>query len=282
MRNRPLAKRPWKRAARACLLATTLWAGAAFAGVELRSVTTDHSGAEPKTDRSVTLAVNGNLRINALGADGTPKNSTIFRGELGDFLVVDYPSKSFTLMDDQAIEDLKAQLEFTMLQLDRQMAELAPEQRQKMRDSLRPPEPAESKLVDTGKTAEKSGFDCRLFEVREGETVTRQIWVASWDQVEEGEQLKKSLLGFDAFTTNLSDAFKEIRSNALGGAQIFDLGGTNPFDDFQRLGGLPVHTIELEGGEPTFETRIEEVIERADLDNRSFHPPQDFKRRALR
>ena len=252
----------------------------ALAGVELRSQTTHYNQDPPRVESTLTRAHNGNLRIDISDTEASDvRLSTISRGAFGDFLIVDHGEEAFTLLDEAAIEDLEARLQFTMLQLDKKMAELPPEQRRRMREALASQEAEpEPDLVETDRRQEIEGLDCRLFEFRRGEVLVREVWVASWDQVAEGAELKKSLENLQGFSQRLEQAFASVRSEALGGAQIFDL-GDNPFKDFERFGGLPVLTVEFEGGKKSFETKVE-TIEARPLTQRDFLPPESFRQRA--
>ncbi|MEM1178221.1 MAG: hypothetical protein AAGM22_07755 [Acidobacteriota bacterium] len=257
----------------------------ADAGVILRTTTTYHAEKPPRTEVTSTKAHAGSLRIDVAkpgdgeAAEGDALHSTIFRGAFGDFLIVDHGDRVFTVLDDQAIKDLEAQLQYTMLQLDRQMAELPPEQRRKMREALKGGEvKAEPEMVKTDKVEERGGLSCQLYEFRRGEELVRAVWVAPWDEVTGGKELRAALEGMQGFNARLEEAFKSIKSEALGGAQVFDF-GPNPFQGFDRFDGLPVHTVEYENGEPSFETSVV-ATEEVELNQADFVPPSNYQRRS--
>ncbi|MEM8994043.1 MAG: hypothetical protein AAGF23_04545 [Acidobacteriota bacterium] len=252
-----------------------------YAGAVLQATTTYHAEKPPRVEGTTTLAHDGYLRIDVetTGDGQTALHDTIYRGVFGDFLLVDHGDKAFTLLDRDAISDLEAQLQYTMLQLDRQMAELPVEQRRRMRDALASP-PAQSApdVVKTETVEERAGVACRLYEFRRGDEVVKTVWVAPWDEVPGGAELRRALEGLRDFTARLKEALQSVRSEALGGAQVFDI-GSNPFEDFDALGGLPVHTTEFEDGKPTFETAINAFSERS-MTPADFLPPPSYKQRA--
>lgn len=269
------------------MLSALLLSPVAMAGVELQARTVHYGEQAPRIESTITRALDGSLRIDVSPAAGSssaepgdsePRLSTIFRGAFGDFLIVDHSEKAFTLLDESAIEDIEARLQFTMLQLDRKMAELPPEQRRRMRDALASQAPeAEAELVETQRRRQVSGLECQLFEFRRGDELVREVWVAPWDEVDGGDELRRSLEKLQVFSSRLEQAFASVRSEALGGVQVFEA-GDNPFQDFERLGGLPVKTVEYEGGQKSFETEVEK-IEQRQLSPRDFLPPESYRQR---
>ena len=132
---------------------------AALAGVELRSQTTHYSQDPPRVESTITRAHDGNLRIDISDTEASAvRLSTVSRGAFGDFLIVDHAENAFTLLDESAIEDLEARLQFTMLQLDKKMAELPPEQRRRMQQALASQEAEpEPDLVETDRRSGDAG-----------------------------------------------------------------------------------------------------------------------------
>lgn len=265
----------------AALGAMVLLSAPIVADVEIRSTTTDHSADPARRDQGATLVSDGNLRTQLEIQQGDSKrlNTTIYRGDSKDFLVVDHRGKTFTQFDEAGIEELKAQLGYSMLQLDQKLADMPLEQRKLFQQSLQASAPKPTRVIATEDIAEKSGFTCKRVEVRAGDELVREVWVASWDQIPEGDAVRNAMEGLETFFMDLNQAFESITSSALGGAKVFDL-GDNPVQDLSRLGGLPIVTRNFQQGKLVTETVVEKITPRS-LEKSDFAAPPNYQRRSV-
>lgn len=261
-------------------------------GLEIHVLAIDHQGKEAKESQSTLTVAGEKLRMEpkaearegeaTKGEEkaGPAETTTIFRGEKDYFMVVNHGTRSFTVVDQDAIDFMAEEVRHAMRQMDEQIAALPAEQRRLMmigmlRDDTPPPE---TKVVRTSDEAEKGGFDCVRYEVLEGGQKVREVWVAGWDQLPASAELRSTLEGLESFFTRVTSAFEGVTSS-LTGLPAMELGGS-PFQDLKAMNGFPVLSRDFEEGQLVAETLVVSVQETT-VPMASFSPPDTYQRRHI-
>ncbi|MEM1206993.1 MAG: hypothetical protein AAGN66_27415 [Acidobacteriota bacterium] len=251
------------------------------AGVEIKIRTVDHSAPTPRVETSVMTIEGHNLKLEMLTVSGTEqqRRGMIYQGQRERALVVDHGNKAYTPIDRGTIQKLGEDIQRTMAEIDRQIAELAPEQRQTVKKALEDAEKVSPAVVEkTEETGKTLGLETVKYLVRRDGEIERETWVANWDQLPESDEVRAALEGMGGLLGELVKAFEGIASSTLG-VQVFGE-GSNPFEDLERMGGFPVTTRNFKGKRMTSETSLQGIETKA-VDPLSFNPPDSYELRAM-
>ena len=272
----------------ACLaLLTGLVAGAgvARAGVEVELVSLDYrstaEGSQAVEHTGFMRMQDGNLWMDlGLGQDG--ETTSIYRAEDQSLLLVDHSRKTYSVMDERAIELITDEMQLAMMNLDQRMARLPPEQRKLLQDAFKgdTPDRLASKVEATPEVATVSGFSTRKFDVFQGEEKIREVWVVDWSRVPEEKEVLRCLEGVDSLFRRLKSAYESVASATLGGARPFEL-GESPFADLQAMNGFPVRTRNFRDGKLLSETRVV-ALNKKTFESDSFKAPAGYEKKVMR
>lgn len=246
-------------------------------GIEIRVEAIDYAGGKAQSQVNRMRLADQRLRIDPV-EEGD--QTTIFRGERNDFMIVDHQRETFVLMDQDGIDQLVAQVRASMKELDQQMKALPDEQRRMLLAAMLEEEQraADTRLVQTNRKETKNGFDCVLFEVRQRDELIREVWVASWDQLPRAEIVRGALEGMEDFFGRLDESLSAVTS-AAGGFDAGSLAGGSPFADLRKMQGFPIHSRDYVEGELVSETIVQSVVE-AEMAGTIFAAPVQYERRA--
>lgn len=245
-----------------CLVSTQ-----AIAGNVIEMSTRDMSGAE--LGRTITYTEPNRSRMDQAGEDG--EISVIFMDD--EFLVLDHAQRNYIAMDEEMLEGVAAQVNDAMKELEAQLADLPPGQREMMEQMMR------EQMGGLGMTADMpvleirklgsgrwQSYDCALTEMLEDGVKIQEICSVDYDEVDGSGDVRDSFLRMASLLSKLYDAIpfsgKGLRS---------------PMEMLNELEGFPVRAVEFENGQPVRETILESTTEKA-IDPGIFSVPPDYSR----
>ena len=280
----------FKAAAAGCvvILSCAVLAGSPLsAGVVMNLETTDHTGPEPGVETS-QLAVDGErlkMDLESSAEDGL-NHALIFRGgEQREILVVNHGRKTFQVMDRESIAALGSEMRLAMSEALRKVEALPPEQRavvQKMLGSQlgvagSRPAPPPSTVLRTSERETFQGLACVKYEVFLAGERIREVWVTPWSAVPGAREAMSVLRDMSGFYGELMESFERLAVTSFGGGFTLD---HHPFDELQRMNGVPVVTRNYERGGLSTEIVLRSVREE-ELDPSDFEPPAGYRRTAM-
>ncbi len=249
------------------LPALCLFSAQALAGDVIEMSTRDMSGKE--LSRMISFTEADRSRMDQTGVDGS--SSVIFLDD--QFLVLDHAQKNFVVMDDAMLEGIGAQINDAMKELEAQLAELPPEQREMAEQMMRaqmggmgmtPHIPVlEIRQLGPGRW---QSYDCSLAEMLEDGTKIQEICSVAYAEVSGSGELRDSFMRMASVLNKLYDAIPFSGS-----------GLRNPMEMLNELDGFPVRAVEFENGKPVRETVLESTREQ-DIDPDIFSAPPDYAR----
>ena len=243
----------------------------AYAGVVMEMVTRDASGTE--TDRAKIYAQSNKIRMEQSG-ENEASATMIFLGK--EFLYLDHDDKSYMVMDEAMMDEMSAQMNEAMKEMEAQLAGMPPEQRamveQMMKGQMQgmmgqQAEKASPPRVEATGSGEWKSGKCREYAVFEGSVKTQQVCAADLDDVEGSDEVIEGFRAMAAYITKMTESLP-MRSDD----------GLNPGELMDQIGGFPVHTIDYDNGEVIRESSLDSVEER-DLDEAMFRAPDGYRRR---
>ncbi|MBC7793622.1 MAG: hypothetical protein H7Z43_07925 [Clostridia bacterium] len=234
----------------------------AFAGAYMEVADKDLADTKAPPRTSKIWAQGGNTRMEA--NNGT----VIFKSNV--MYIVNDADKKYMVIDKTAVDKMSKQMSQVRAQADEHMKNVPPEQRAKMekmmaQNGLAPPvsdpKPART-LKQTSRTASENGKSCAVWEAHEGDVKVQELCVAPMSAV--------------AGSQELITAFKSVGNMFEGMKVPGQAVQADPFQDFERLNGIPVVTRDFEGGKAVREHRL--VTARAEsVPAASFEPPAGYK-----
>ncbi len=260
-----------------------LAASALAAGVVYEIEVTDHATAPPQTEANQLAAEGRNLKMGIAAGKTKQPGDVIYRGESREMMIVDHDDKSYTVIDQEAIEQLAGQVGQMAAQLQEALKNVPAEQRAMVEKMMRERMPAEAParlaatVRRTGEHGEKAGYPCVKYEVLRGDRLVQELWVTDWDRVEGGEQVRQLFGELAGFFKQMMDAFASAAGD-LGG-MVGGL-GDSVLEVMDEIDGFPVLTRELDGGELESESILRSASRRT-LDPAEFEPPAGYKRRSM-
>ena len=241
-------------------LAPGAWAGVVF---QIESVT---SGAEVQP---LEIAIeDGKMAVT-----GDAEGAMIYDGAAQSMLAISHSDKAYMVIDKAAAERLAAQISPVLEQLERmppaQRAQIEKMTGTRLPGAKRPP--AETKLVDTGRSDTVSGFDCVWWEAKQNGLTVREMCVTPKNEIPGGGDVM-------AVLSEMSEFYEDVFAQ-FSGAFDFEMTG-NPFADVRNMDGLPVKTRTFRGNELESETVIMSATETA-IGPKPFQPPEGYERRSI-
>ncbi len=253
------------------LLAALSLPAAAAGGAVLEFETTD-AGDGASTTR--VSAEGGSSRIETV-AGTEDAAGMIFDGERGAMLILDHDRREYSVLDEATLQQMATQVGSAMQQMREALEDMPPEQRamaERMMKQQMPEAQAEaSMLEETGETDSINGFDCRWYEVTESGRKTTELCVASWSEIDGGEEAAGPMRRMAAFFQEMARQFSEAAGMDVMGRQ------ESLFAHLEEVDGYPVLVRDLRAdGGVRSETRLTSA-ETADVDPALFEPPADYR-----
>jgi hypothetical protein len=210
-----------------------LGAQAVSAGVYVEMV--DRDLASGNTELSQRMYVQNGLGrfVDAGGRATLIKNGTLY--------IIDDADKSYIAFDKATMEKLAKKINAAMAQMKDQLAKLPPEQRAQIEQTMPGMGGADKKwtveALDTGKSDEVDGRNCRLWDIRRNGELDDQLCVVPYSALPGKEN-------FQAVFANFARVFEEMAKSApmLAGMR------NNEFGAQARVNGFPVRTRGYENG----------------------------------
>ncbi len=265
----------------AFLIAAALALTPALAGVVYEIEVTDHEQSPPKSE-SIEAAVEGRSLKMGIASGGRGKQGEmIFRGDRREMVVVDHEDKSYTVIDEAAMQQIAGQVSGAMSQMQEALKNVPEDKRKMVEDMMKQrmpqqaaPQRPKSELKKTGERAEKNGYPCVKYEVlRDGRKI-RELWVTDWDNVEGGSDVV-------GVFEDMADFFKELMDSIPDFGQGGNMGDP-AFEHMKELGGFPVITDEFDEDDGSLEGSSGlRSARRRTLDPAEFEPPSGYKRRTM-
>ena len=261
-----------KRLALACVL-FALGGSAAWAGVVIEmEVTGPGAAGKPVTD---TIYVEGTtIRMDPHASRGDGNMSMLFRDDT--MWIIDHDEKQCQTIDKDGLESLSAQLGGAMAEMEAQMAQLPPEQREMMKKMMkgRMPGMGEEALprrIENGAAEQVGEFACTVHTLYSGDAKVWEVCAADDNAVSEFSEAKGAFDAMSAFAEQLRESLKQL--------PFADMMNT-PFYDMNAVGGVPVRVRTFAGGTMQSESVLKAVTHR-DFDEAFFSVPKGYKVKSL-
>ena len=211
----------------------------------------------------------------------------IFKGEDKEMIIVDDKRRQYMVLDEPTIKQLAAQMNEAMAQYQKMLESVPPQQRVMMEQMMKQqmgnmmPQmaaPEKTELSKGGKDKTISGYKTVHYQEKSSGLLENEFWVADWDKVEGGDEVKGAFLGMAKFQDELLEAMSSGGNNPLMGMvrSISD----NMFKKLTEMEGFPVATTNYDRGAKSNETVLESV-EKRDLEVSEFSPPKGYKRQSM-
>ncbi len=240
------------------------------AGTQFEMVTTYPDGSEEAGAVSVQ---DGRLRIEVGESDTA---SMIYRDDLPAMIAIDHAEQRYMVIDKATMDNVAAQLNSARQQMEAALKDLPPAQRAMMEQMMMGRIPQvevaipEQTLMDMGSGGDVNGYSTRKYQMKSDGIPVRNLWVASWDQVEGGEELSQSFVAMSGFLQEMLAALPLVASQM-----------SNPYELLDQLDGLPVRTVELDSaGQPESTSEVRSVTS-MDFTPDYFEAPADYQRQEI-
>lgn len=233
-----------RRTACRWLLAFAVAAGPGPLGAALR-LTLDDRPVGAQAGTVVIVAGGGALRLETDGS-----GPALFRAGTRDWLLLDVAEGVFDVLDGEAADRLTGGAERTLGQLDEALADLPEDQRALARElfrdgmpdlladeSTRPPD-APLEVRRRRERAIYQGVECVRFEVRRYGAVIRELWVAPWDALPDGEGARDVFLAAASFLDDLDRRGR--RATGIWDVEDVVPGAAYFVDGLRLVDGLPL------------------------------------------
>ena len=228
--------------------------------------------SDNETHRGVMYFGQNMLRLDP-ERQGDMNASVIFRGDRQHLVVLDHSKKSYFILDDKIISRVSSQLGGMMAQMEAQLEQLPPEQREmakRMMESRMPPTAAGAdkeeipyRVEARQETKEINGYSCQLFEVFRGKQKVSSVW--STKEVDY-KKLTNVFVELNSFS-------QRIRQSARFAS--FETGAD--FLGFEGLEGFPILVETFEDGNLAQRTSFTKVAPSGKTV--SFEPDPGYKPR---
>ena len=248
--------------------ASLLWVSSlANAGVVMDMVSRDASGAE--TLRTKIYAQAKKVRMEeGDGGDAT----MIFLGDR--FMYIDHGEKTYTVMDEAMLEEMSAQINEAMKEMEAQLASMPAEQRAMVEQMMKGQmqgmmgqqgEEAPPPRVEKTGSGKWQSRDCTEYAVYEGDEKTQQICAAGLDDVKGADEVIEAFRNMADYITKMTESMPMRPAKQ-----------PNPGELMDQIDGFPVHTVDYENGKVVMESSLDSIVEK-DLDEGLFSAPEGYR-----
>jgi hypothetical protein len=226
-------------------LAGLLMSAAAHGGVYLESTDKDLAGKEAPAVTRMWVD-GGRMRTERTEQDGTAQ-VVIFRDQA--MYTLDAKSKTYHMIDKATAERLGAQLADARKKMEASMASMPPEQRarvEEMMGAMGGGKAPQRTVKSTGRTETIAGIKCTVWEAHENGKKKQELCAAGPAAMPGGDDLMKT--------------FRQISTMFSAFTQSLGQGTDNaPWNDMEKLNGVPILTREFDEGQASMEMRLTSV-----------------------
>lgn len=200
----------------------------------------------------------------------------IFRLDKKLVWVLQPEEKSYIEMTEEGMNQMADRLNQAMKQMEQQLAQLPPEQRELMKKYMQgrfpaaaqPAQKPERRISDAGETRTIGSFSCTVYEVFRGDEKVSELCMVPYSKLEGTEQIANAFASLGAFYQRLLDSLSQWAQEA------------SPVDDLdlmQRLEGFPVQVRRFEDGKVRMESTFKE-IRSLSVDSNFFEVDPSFRK----
>jgi len=251
------------------------------AGVIYEMTYTDYTDGVAGEPQFSNIAIEGNNLKVSLPENGSEKpGEMIYRGDLGEMVMIDHQRQQYFILDRATIEKISAQMKQAMAMFEN----MPPAQREMMEKMMkgRMPQMAttEKKKVEVRKTGERkkvNGYSTVKYEVTEDDIKAREHWVADWSDIEGSEEAFKAFKGMSSFFSEIMDT---LSSGPMGG-MIQDKFDSNWIGQLQNLDGFPAVTRTFSSDGKLKNESALQSGKKTDLNDSDFQAPEDYKQQTM-
>ncbi len=251
------------------------------AGVIYEMANTDYTdGVAGETQLSQVAIEGNNLKISMPDKGSENPGEMIYRGDMGEMVMIDHQRQQYFILDRATIEKISAQIKQAMAMLEN----VPPAQREMMEKMMkgRMPQMAttEKKKVEIKKTGERkriNGYSTVKYEVTEDDIKAREHWVADWSDIKHSEEAFKVFKSMSSFFSEIMDTFS---SGPMGG-MIQDKFDSNWIGQLQKLDGFPVVTRTFSSDGKLKNESTLQSAKNAALNEADFQAPENYKQQTM-
>ncbi|TQV72151.1 hypothetical protein FLL45_18190 [Aliikangiella marina] len=262
----------------------TLIAGFLFASIAIFPVSAGTeikmkiTGPDRSPGNSTMMIDGGKMRVDTVDPAQDDSTQLIFDSQTKTMIMADVNQRMYNVMDQASLAQLKARMDAAKKQMEAQLANMPPEQREMMKKMMAgrmgmaddsAPKPTKN-IVKTGKSASAAGYDCQIHEVYSGQKKLRELCVTPWGKIKNGGEIKQSLEEMNRFFSAFLDSMKGM----------MPADEESPFAEIEKLNGFPVIFKEFENGQ-LFETSTLQSISSKDLSADIFKAPKGFTKQSM-
>jgi hypothetical protein len=248
-----------------CLLVSAIcFAGPASAGVRFETVIRDTGTQAPKSTQ-VTEVQDGAVRSTS------PEGAVLLKG--GKMIMIDDRHKTYTEMDQAAMEAYANKANAAMAQMQEQLKNMPPAQRaqmEKMMGGMKMPGTSAGSMVfdakDTGRSDTVEGRKCRIWHFTQDGNVIDEMCVVPFSSLPGKEDMQKTM-------KQLAEAFAGMANAVPGAAEQVKVRNS--------VNGYPVRSRPYLNGKPQ---GIESVLKswtETNIPAATFQVPAGYKKKDL-
>lgn len=243
---------------------------AAWSGVVIEmTVSGEGSDGEAAVDK--IYAQGEMLRMDPHPKSGDDDMSVIFRDNALWF--VDHKEKTCKTIDEEGMEQLTAEIGAAMKQMEAQMAQMPPEQREMMMKMMKEKMPAlmggESppRRIDAGATEKVGDYSCKVHTLYVGDEKAWEVCAATEGLPGGTAEAMKAFEAMSRFAEDL----REIAASGPFAGML-----KTPMLDMDQVDGFPVRVRSFDNGEISSETTLKSVTSEK-LEASVFATPEGYK-----
>jgi hypothetical protein len=252
-----------------------------LAGVVFEVETKDH-GSPAETHQ---MAAEGRMLKMGMAAGGRgSEGEMIYRGDRREMVVVNHDDKTYTVIDEESLNKIASQISGAMSQIEEALKNVPEAQRKMVEEMMKKSMPqaaaAATKVIEvrnTGERADQAGYPCVKYEILADGSVSSELWVTGWDNVEGGQEAAEVFKDMAGFFHDMMETFRSA-SGPMGG--LLSNVGTSAFEHMSKIQGFPVVSRQFQGGQLESETTLRST-ERRTLRPEEFDPPPGYKQQDM-
>ena len=216
-------------------------------------------------DGMSSVSVSGNMV--AFGEDG--RAAMIYNAGTEEFTMLNHDQQGYVVMDKAAMKEVRGEMDAMMKQVEEQLANLPPEQREAMMammpagvmDRMKPKkEMATAEVTFTGRSDKVAGYSCKVARITGVAGGATEVCVA-----------KPKALGSSASDVESMDrAFQTMQTT------MAQFGQDAPFPSISEMGGVPIRATDSDGTVTTLTS-----ISSDKIDSAMFEIPAGYERQSI-
>jgi len=203
------------------------------------------------------------------------KNSFIFDSNKKALVMVNHQDKTYTTFDEATLKEITERMQGFKKQMEAQLANLPPEQRQMMQQMMRGRMPsterpkANYELKQTGETQNIAGISCQMMNATKDGQLMSELCVADSSKIPNGEQIYTAFKALQQMFAQLMEAMP-IRSEVMDEA----------WHAMQSIPGYPILTRQIKNGRVSSTSELVKVKEQA-IDMRKMKIPEGYREQKI-